>query len=93
MTEKSKSSKEKPLEDLIEELNKQISEAKDELVKIRKADCYLLFLRDTSIEEGLVDDVFDDLSKNYSKCNKLDVIVDSLGGDINAAYNLAQLLR
>ena len=93
MAEKSKSSKEKPLKDIIEDLNNQMLKAKNKLAKVREAECYTLFLRDTSIEAGLVNAVFDDLSKNYSECKKLDVIVDSPGGNINAAYNLAQLLR
>lgn len=42
----------------------------------------------------VVDDVFDDLRTNFKDCNgQLDIIVDSGGGDIDSAYNLALLLR
>ncbi len=56
--------------------------------------CYPLLLHNTSIRMHLVDDVFDDLRSNFIDCGgKLDVIVDSGGGDINSTYNLALLLR
>lgn len=80
-------------ENSLERLDKQILEEREKLVKIRDIKCYPLLLSDASIGNRLVDDVFDDLSKNYSSCDNLDVILDSSGGDIDAAYNLAQLLR
>ena len=56
--------------------------------------CYPLLLADKEITSATVDLVFDDLQeiaqldKNESR---LAVIVDSPGGDIDAAYNLACL--
>ena len=56
--------------------------------------CYPLLLHNTSIRMRVVDDVFDDLRSNFSECGgQLDVIIDSSGGDIDSAYNLALLLR
>jgi hypothetical protein len=41
----------------------------------------------------MVDDVYDDLRAAYGGCKQITVLVDSGGGDIDAAYNLAQLFR
>lgn len=47
-----------------------------------------------SIERATVDDVYDDLrSKCTGDCSRLDVIVDSGGGNIDHAYNLGLLFR
>lgn len=41
-----------------------------------------------------MEDTFDELRKNYKNCDgRLDVLVFSSGGDIDAAYNLALLFR
>lgn len=41
-----------------------------------------------------MDDTFEELRKDFASCGgKLDVLIDSPGGDIDAAYNLGQLLR
>ena len=46
------------------------------------------------ITSSVVDDVFENLRTKYKECNgRLNVIVDSGGGDIDAAYNLAMLFR
>src|SRR5439155_5988479 len=60
----------------------------------RGTSVYPLFLRDSSIDRDTVDDVFDDLCSCLQGTNaRLDVILDSSGGDIHAAYNLARLFR
>ena len=47
-----------------------------------------------SIERSTVDDVYDDLrAKCKGNCDRIDVIVDSSGGQIDPAYNLALLFR
>lgn len=51
------------------------------------------FLR-VDITAEVVNDVFEDLRTKHKDCGgRLNVIVDSGGGDIDAAYNLAMLLR
>jgi hypothetical protein len=46
------------------------------------------------ITRSVVDDIFQDLRTKYKECNgRLNVIVDSGGGDIDAAYNLSMLFR
>lgn len=58
--------------------------------------CYPLLLADKEITSATVDLVFDDLQE-IAQLDKdesrLAVIVDSPGGDIDAAYNLARLFR
>ena len=64
--------------------------------KIRKdsrIDCFPFLLGEASIRNTLVDRVYDDLKTGKYNCKSLDVIVDSGGGDIDAAYNLALLFR
>ena len=59
-------------------------------------DCYPLLLADDNITSATVDKVFDDLREIYGSGNssgRLTVIVDSGGGDVDAAYNLALLFR
>ncbi len=58
--------------------------------------CYPLLLNDDNITPKTVDRVFDELQELFAKteeANHLVVLVDSGGGDINAAYNLALLFR
>lgn len=60
----------------------------------RETDCFPLLLGgQQDIRAELVDRVFDDLRKRGYTSGKLDVIVASGGGDIDAAYNLALLFR
>ena len=60
----------------------------------RETDCFPLLLGgQQDIHAELVDRVFDDLRKRQYTSGKLDVIVASSGGDIDAAYNLALLFR
>lgn len=79
----------------IKRLEKEIRSRLVRLVNIRsKVSCYPLLLNDVNIGPRLVDEVFEELRRDFKSCNgKLDVIVDSGGGDIDAAYNLAQLFR
>ena len=64
------------------------------LGKQRETDCFPLLLGgQQDIHAELVDRVFDDLRKRQYTSGKLDVIVASSGGDIDAAYNLALLFR
>jgi hypothetical protein len=77
----------------ISDLNKQIDQKLKDLQKIRKA-CLFPFFSGVEITPSIVDDIFDDLRNNYKDCNgHLDVIIDSGGGDIDAAYNLSMLFR
>lgn len=75
-------------------LDKQITEEIEKLQTLRKRKCYTFFLPKTNITDIVVEDVFDDLRKDYCDCDgELDVVVFSGGGDIDAAYNLALLFR
>ena len=93
MGAKSKSSKKKHVADSIKELENELFKERNNFSDIRKTKCYLLLLSNATIGPRIVDDVFDDLYKNHSGQDKLDVIIDSGGGDIDSAYNLAQLFR
>ena len=74
-------------------IKKDLEEARQKYEKDRGSNCYLLLLGDSSIRGSLVDNVYDDLrTKNYDG-KQLEVIVESSGGNIDAAYNLARLFR
>lgn len=91
----SQSSQAKELHDKIQQLEKQIQNEICELQKLRgNCLCFPLLIGEASLTHSVVDDSYDQLRKQYSNCNgKLDVIVDSGGGDLDAAYNLANLFR
>lgn len=76
-------------------LDKKIRQEVDRLRADRGGThCYPLLLSASSIGPRLVDDTYEELQKSFTRCEgKLDVLVDSPGGDIDAAYNLGQLLR
>jgi hypothetical protein len=76
-------------------LEKQLRTEVELLQKARGGmHCYPLLLSAAHIGPRLVDDTFEELQKSFSKCDgKLDVLLDSPGGDIDSAYNLGQLLR
>jgi hypothetical protein len=75
-------------------LEREIQAQIERLRELRSSPCYPLLLTATEIGPRLVDDVYDDLRQRYGpECHSLDVLVDSGGGDIDAAYNLAQLFR
>lgn len=93
LTPKSKESLEgeKRLREIDQEINQRLSELREER---SQRQCYPLLMFTTKIGDRLVEDVFDDLRKEYSNCDgQLDILLFSSGGDIDAAYNLALLLR
>ena len=67
-----------------------LSEQMDKLAEAQGAPCYPLLMSDSAITPGTVDDVFGELQDDaYQGCTELTVVLDSSGGDIDAAYNLA----
>ncbi len=84
----------KSVDSLLQEIDEKIQQVLSRLEEKRGRSVYPLFLGDTIIEGYTVDGVFDDLRSCIANtCTRLDVIVDSSGGDIHAAYNLARLFR
>jgi hypothetical protein len=84
----------KSVEDVLQELDEKMQQVLSALKEKRGKYVYTLFLGGTSLEGYTVDDVFNDLSRCIPNANaRLDVILDSSGGDIHAAYNLAGLFR
>ena len=72
-----------------DDLNKQIAE----LSRLRKVECYSMIVED-SINVDLVDTIYEELRNRFGAGNdRLEVLVENSGGDIDAAYNLAQLFR
>lgn len=66
----------------------------EKLCEVRRSLCYPLLLDSALIGPNLVDDVYQELREGYTNISGiLDVLVHSSGGDIDAAYNLAQLFR
>lgn len=81
----------KAINNQIKGLGKKINALIKEIEKKRDRRCFLL---ETSILPPIVDEIYEELRTKYKNINgKLDVIVDSPGGDIDAAYNLATLLQ
>jgi len=81
-------------QDILQELDNKIQQALAQFREHRGTAVYSLFIGDLSIDPNTVNDVFDDLCASIPNPNaRLDVIVDSPGGDIHAAYNLARLFR
>ncbi len=86
------------LPDSVAECEKQIKTQIGELAATFGEDvvCYPLVIADDQITAATVDKVFDDLLDTHSsgiESGCLVVVVDSPGGDIDAAYNLAMLFR
>jgi len=78
------------------EIDRIVSEKIKALSKLRENAFIYPFLQgeSISIERSTVDDVYDDLrTKCKGDCSRIDVIVDSGGGQIDPAYNLALLFR
>ena len=73
---------------IIEQMHKLCAE----LGEKRKTSIYPL-LSDDALDDWMVDDVYDRLRDGEYGRKPLDVIVHSSGGNIDAAYNLAQLFR
>ena len=76
----------------VKQLTSQIESLVKDLEKVRGRPCYSLLLGEDDIRKGLVDEVYGEL-RTYEPGKCLDVLVDSAGGDIDAAYNLALLFR
>lgn len=76
------------------ELDAKIKTKVAEFSKLYSAGhCYPLLIV-ASIQPTLVDDVFEELRRDcLGNKGRLAVLVDSGGGDIDAAYNLAQIFR
>lgn len=83
-----------PLKQELEEISDNLKKAIEEFQKLRNDNiCFPLLLGSMSIGPSIVDDIYDELmTKNYRN-GKLDVLIESGGGDLNAAYNLANLFR
>ncbi len=87
--QKTDSNPQKPNE--IEELEGKVNKVKTDIEAIRGRRCFIL---QQYISPMLVNDVYDDLRLNYKNLDgNLDVIVESSGGDIDAAYNIASLFQ
>ena len=89
------SDSQKELLDTISEIDQKVEEL---LVRLGKtfgegAVCYPLMSANEEITSTTVDEVFDDLRESEVSSGHLVVLVDSGGGDIDAAYNLAMLFR
>lgn len=90
-TDKPKPSKTQ-LKKTLSELEKLIQQAMEHLQKIRGNPCFPFF--GVNITTSMVEDIFEELRRNYKEgAERLDVMVHSGGGDIDAAYNLSMLFR
>jgi len=88
-----KSSQDPKTKKEISHLEKQIQQKLARLQEITE-NCPCFPFLDVDITGSVVDDVFDELRTKYKECGgRLSVIVDSSGGNIDAAYNLAMLFR
>jgi ClpP class serine protease len=92
---KSEAEKTKALTKKIKEIEKKINDKLTEFKTLRtNRACFPLLMGDLDINNSVVDDTFDELRNKYKDCDgKIDVIVDSGGGDIDSAYNLSNLFR
>jgi hypothetical protein len=80
------------IQEFIDKLEREIAAKMVSLGKSRRSSTYAFF--SDMIDAQAVDDVFDDLRSRIGKpVPRLDVIVQSGGGDIHAAYNLGLLFR
>lgn len=69
----------------------KITELVQKIEAKRERRCFILW---ANITQPFVDKVYDELRTKYTNIDgKLDVIIDSAGGDINAAYNIASLFQ
>jgi len=76
-------------------LDAEITNKITELEKQRESRIYLLWLKDASIDNDLVNTVYNDLRNKFKKesAEKFEIILHSSGGQIDAAYNLSLLFR
>ncbi len=95
LQKKSQPEKSKEIKEKIQELEKKLQVKVVEFQKLRdNCDCFPLLLGNASLAHSIVDDTFEELRTTHKNCNgKIDVIVDSGGGDLDAAYNLSNLFR
>ncbi len=88
---RAKKSERKTIDRTITQLNKKINALIKEIEQKRGRRCFLL---NTSISPSLIEEVYSELRANYKNINgEIDVLVNSPGGDIDAAYNLACLFQ
>ena len=81
----------KEVDEQIKELDVKITELVQKIEAKRERRCFILW---ANITQPFVDKVYDELRTKYTNIDgKLDVIIDSAGGDINAAYNIASLFQ
>ena len=81
------------LNEKIAELEKSIAENLKQFQEIRNGELCLPFFG-MDITPSVVNDIFDELrTKGEEHDGRLNIIIDSGGGDIDAAYNLAMLFR
>ena len=66
----------------LRQLETEIDAERKKLEGLRGCPCYDLLLGETNIRKGLVDDVFEHLRTQYEPGDRLDVVVDSAGGEI-----------
>lgn len=65
-----------------------------ELERLRSSRVLTLFFSfDATIDRDTVDAVYDKLRKEYAGLKQLDVLVESAGGDIDAAFGVTKILR
>uniref|UniRef100_A0A7C3YZ65 Uncharacterized protein n=1 Tax=candidate division WOR-3 bacterium TaxID=2052148 RepID=A0A7C3YZ65_UNCW3 len=89
--EKTKKDEQKAIDTQIKRINEEINNLVKEIEKKRNRRCFLF---DINISASAVEEIFKDLRTQYSDINgEIDVIVNSPGGDIDAAYNLACLFQ
>jgi ATP-dependent protease ClpP protease subunit len=78
----------------LDEAEKRIKSSLEAISKLFRSPCFPLMIPD-SLGPNIVDDIYEQLRsggyKRDSEC--LIVVIDSGGGDINSAYNLALLFR
>ena len=87
--------KKRKTKDRIKTLEKEIEKLRKKLEKLRDSRVLLLFFPPpASIQRESVSDVYEKLKNTLKKpVPKLVVIVDSAGGDIDAAYHMVKILR
>src|SRR5438445_13792388 len=87
-----KTAKEKSSQSVDQQINDVIAE-----YQAARTDgtCYPLLIRQSMIGPRTVEDVYEGLLDKKYECpsGRLIVIIDSSGGDIDAAYNLSNLFR
>jgi len=75
-------------------IEKRISGIVKKLEKLRKSRIFTFFTSyPSSISRNTISVIYKTLRKEFKKTPVLDVIVDSGGGDVDAAYHLAKLFR